>query len=93
MICGGFSCEGEEERRGNRCNSKKRKRFGLRKSTGKLQGGSIVEKPRCVEYGGYPRHDRWQMKMEAGYETFGMEGNGGRTDSGGISDFRGESPE
>ena len=66
---------------------------GFRESTGKLQAGSIVEEPRCVEYGGYPRHDRWQMKMEAGYETFGMEGNGGRTDSGGISECRGESPE
>ena len=65
----------------------------FRESTGKLQARSIVEEPRCVEYGGYPRHDRWQMKMEAGYERFCMEGDGCRTDSGGISECRGESPE
>ena len=27
---------------------------GFRESTGKLQGGSIVEEPHSVEYGGYP---------------------------------------
>jgi hypothetical protein len=72
---------------------RKRNVSGFRESTGTLQGGSIVEESRCVEYGGYPRHDRWQMKMEAGYERFDMEDNGGRTDSGGISECRGESPE